>query len=361
MTPRQFKCAIICASAAAAAAPVDAATRDYTRIEIGLRDINNHNQGTGGGYFWQNEGSAPLGTLSGTGLSSGIAISDAGHVTGISTDYVNGWRGFLVTPEDTNVDGVPDRWHRDNDGNGINDLMIDLGARHPGGESDARDVNSFGQVVGSSANQAVVWNNGTLIDLGPATYFAYGINDHGQVVGGGHAGTFLINPEDSDANGSPDRWYRDADNDGANDLMTTLFGVGWGVEINEQGQILVQAQDYALLWTPDAPNGTSGSAVSLSPDPLLAIGINNAGQAIAGAPGDLMNAPALWENGSIIDITLDPPIADGQLEEFYAINDAGWIVADHGNLLVPSVPEPSGLALSVVAAQLLIRRGRRVV
>ncbi len=347
--------------------PVGAATREYTRIDhrIGLRDINNHNQGTGGDVFWRDGVVTHLGSLSGPShFTRASAISDAGHVAGLSLDY---GRGFIVTPEDTNGDGVPDRWHRDSDGNGINDLMIDLGAFHPLGGSEAADVNIFGQVVGwsdgSSATtpspdrRGFVWNNGVMTDLGPATSWASAINDHGQVVGGHRDGAFLINPEDSDGNGIPDRWYRDADNNGSNDLMTIIDG-GWAVDVNERGQVLSQVQSYVSLWTPHTPNGTTGSTVGPDSYDLIAVGINNVGQVIAWIPGDFANQGVLWEGGAFVDII--PSQSFDYIPELYAINDAGWIVAEYGNLLIPAaVPEPGPMSLSMLAAPMLIRRRKR--
>jgi len=74
--------------------------------------------------------------------------------------------------------------------------MTDLGTLG-GGNSFARDVNSFGQVVGSSQtiggeSHATIWNGGTPIDLntkvaglGPdwVLAYGYGINDLDQIVG----------------------------------------------------------------------------------------------------------------------------------------------------------------------------------
>jgi len=357
---RKMRTIIAALAAVAVFSPaVWAATREYTRMVLddptglfNLRDINNHNQGTGGDIFWQDGVVTHLGSLSGPGhFSRGIAVSDAGHVVGLSLEYAH---GFLVTPEDISGDGVPDLWRRDSDGNGVNDLMTDVGAFNP------LDVNKFGQVSGWSDVRGFVWHNGVLTDLGPNINLATAINDKGQVVGAHRDGAFLINPEDSDADGVPDRWYRDTDSNGVNDLMTLIAG-GWGVDINEHGQVLVSANDYALLWTPTTPNGTSGSYVFLSDYTLTPVALNNFGQAIASVPGELGNSGVLWENGAFVDMTFNPPWPPSEgFGEFYAINDAGWIVADHGNLLIPTaIPEPGALTLSMLAAPVLTRRRKR--
>ncbi|GAG43570.1 unnamed protein product, partial [marine sediment metagenome] len=96
--------------------------------------------------------------------------------------------------------GVPDTWFED-DGNGGNALMIDLGTLGGSG-SVAFDINDLGQVVGRS------WRaDGT----------------------GYHA--FIIVPEDVDGDGVPDTWFRDEtgpdeEPDGANDLMISLGTMG---------------------------------------------------------------------------------------------------------------------------------------
>jgi hypothetical protein len=56
----------------------------------------------------------------------------------------------LIEPEDTDDDGEPDRWYRDVDLDGANDLMVDLG-KLPGAESAfARAINENSEIVGSS-------------------------------------------------------------------------------------------------------------------------------------------------------------------------------------------------------------------
>ncbi len=71
----------------------------------------------------------------------------AGQVVGRADTPAGTGHAFLVTPEDSDGDGQADRWFRDDDVNGINDLMLDLGTLG-GPASDARGINTLGQVVG---------------------------------------------------------------------------------------------------------------------------------------------------------------------------------------------------------------------
>jgi probable HAF family extracellular repeat protein len=91
-----------------------------------------------------------------------------------------------------------------------NDLMLDLG-RLPGDFfAVANGINQDGEVVGTSVGflpRAFIWKDGQMIDLNTlishtsdwALVFAQGINDRGQIVGGGvhnsEAHAFLLTPK----------------------------------------------------------------------------------------------------------------------------------------------------------------------
>src|SRR5262249_55276876 len=132
-----------------------------------------------------------LGTLGGS-YSSALGINDAGQVVGKASVSPTSAaaHAFLITPEDTDGNGIPDRWDRDTNGDGRNDLMRDLGTLG-GGSSSAADVNSAGQVVGTAARSsgsehAFLWQHGVMTDLGTLggqTSAATAINDVGQVTG----------------------------------------------------------------------------------------------------------------------------------------------------------------------------------
>src|SRR5262249_909570 len=102
-----------------------------------------------------------------------------------------------------------------------NYTFTDLGTLG-GPTSYANDTNASGQIVGEATtaagdSHAFLWNNGTMTDLGTfggRSSYAVAINDVGQVVGSSTTAeevtrAFLITPEDTDANGMPDRWFRD--------------------------------------------------------------------------------------------------------------------------------------------------------
>src|SRR5262245_23469171 len=329
---------------------------NYLLTDLGLQsagDINNHGQVAGqkryetGDYavLWQNGTAINLGTLGEPGsFSTGLAVSDAGHVVGYSHISVYPspdsfeLHAFLVTPEDTDQDGVPDRWFRDSNSDGRNDLMINLGTLG-GAESIARDVNAFGQVVGeTSYSRAFIWSGGVMTDLGTLsgpTSLAYAINDAGQVLGSSSGYGFLINPEDTNADGVPDRWYRDTNGDGTNDFMIVLPSeTGSNSDINASGQVV---NDNGL-WTPDTPNGTTGTLTDLGN--FSALALNGSAQVVGlqgdGLPDDHEGGggygwtwAALWEQGTTVDLNtriVNAPSGVG-LTSAGAINDQGWILA----------------------------------
>jgi probable HAF family extracellular repeat protein len=92
-----------------------------------------------------------LGTLGGDS-SSAAAINDVGEVVGWSLNANGNKHAFFIAPNDTDADGQPDQWYVDADGDGINDLMVDLNTVLTSGSkltlSEARDINVRGHIVG---------------------------------------------------------------------------------------------------------------------------------------------------------------------------------------------------------------------
>jgi probable HAF family extracellular repeat protein len=110
-------------------------------------------------FLWEKGVVTILGTLGGvTTVANGI--NSAGQVVGYSqTADDQPFHAFLWTK------GV----------------MTDLGTLGGQGNSVANDINNAGVVAGQSNGDAVIWNHGEIIDLGPGN--ALGINDRGDVVG----------------------------------------------------------------------------------------------------------------------------------------------------------------------------------
>jgi probable HAF family extracellular repeat protein len=196
-----------------------------------------------------------------------------------------------------------------------------------GDVSYATGINDSGQVVGTShttsADHPVLWNGTTPTDLtdlrAPDTFRPFGINDAGQILGG----SFLFS-----AYGSPGIW------DG-----TTFTDLGGGFsaasDINNAGQVVGQTRlsphavnTQAALW-----NGTTltdlGSLTGHRSS--TATGINDAGQIVGCAGPDPYNYHAfLWSGATATD--LGPPLEGSCASD---INNAGQIVGntEHGPAL----------------------------
>src|SRR5262245_48918399 len=205
-------------------------------------------------YLWRNGVMTNLGTLGGD-FSRAFGINDSGQVVGMSRLATGefAYRAFLLTPEDTDGDGTPDRWFRDSNADGANDLMRNLGTlggRNP--TSRAEDVNNRGQVVGQSSwdtssgvvSHAFLWQNSVMSDLGTlggGSSYALAINDAGQVTGLSSNSTFL--------------W--------TNGVMTDLGPSNGANDINGTGQLVDSYFSSGRLWTPTVPNGSTGTFTDL--------------------------------------------------------------------------------------------------
>jgi probable HAF family extracellular repeat protein len=319
-------------------------TYTLVQIPLGPVDLNAHGQvvgriGNGRAGIWEDGTLTDLGSLAGpSGRSSAHGINDAGQVVGWSEVAGGGGTAFLLTPEDADRDGAPDRWYRDDNQDGANDLMTPLPV------NTAIDVNNSGQVAALQGNgRAAIWQAGALIDLGPIA--VQGINNAGQVVGIFENFTALLTPEDTNGDGAADRWFRDADNDGANDLISKLGQWGYPYNsnrtaISSNGKV-VGGDGYAhFLWTPSEANGASGDLEYLDNFAagtfLTTAGVNASGQAIGvdewsygGEEGGFAGSMAvLWQNGRMYNLA-DLLPADSGWSSLYsaeAINDNGWIV-----------------------------------
>jgi probable HAF family extracellular repeat protein len=283
------------------------------------------------GFLWQNGVMTDLGTLGGlSGYSRALGINDVGQIVGSSTAFDGLSHAFLLTPEDTDGNGAPDRWFRDSNSDRKNDLMLDLGPN-----SYADDVNNAGQVVGASITggvpRASLWENGVMTDLGTlggSTSSAGAINDAGQVTG---------MSDTSSGTRSAFLWQGGV-----------MHDIGAGAsDINQSGQVAGASGYSATLWTPTTPNGTTGMFQSLGGLPPDLVGPEYQYQgASSGASGvnDLGSAvgytvTSYWyfdTEGTMYYVETSRAFvwADGVMEELpglqnpAAINNAGQIVGN---------------------------------
>lgn len=147
----------------------------------------------------------PDGTLVDLGAggmaSEGVEINNRGQI-GVGVNVVDyTWRAGLLSPLDTDGDGLPDLWYRDLNGDGVNDLIVDVGVVSGLGGSGITGLNDLGSVVGASYNSTgryigskqvgFLWENGvinTLNSLAGSTIEFRGpraINDARQIVSDG--------------------------------------------------------------------------------------------------------------------------------------------------------------------------------
>jgi len=311
-------------------------------------------------FIWTNGVMTDLGTLGGQGgwdRSAAASINDRGQVVGGAITASNVWHAFLVTPEDTDADGTPDRWYRDTDADGINDLMRDLGTLGGMQSSGATDINEAGQVVGgclntAGAERAFSWENGTMIDLGTLGGLQTGasaINDAGQVVGSSMVQNTGINHAFLWQNGV------------MIDLGSDWYTSSSATDINAAGQVIGNWGGYlsqGFLWTPTTPNETVGTFADLSPltdsfpGPDLysvASGINDAGQVVGtsvfweGSEGGdyTFYRGVVWPDGTPRNLNVETFGSDliQKLPGADANNNAGQIVGKtvdgHAYLLTP--------------------------
>ncbi len=118
-----------------------------------------------------------LGTLGGK-ESAAYALNDQAQVVGSAET------GVKTAEKDARGEVIPGwlhpvrhafLWHEGR--------MADLGTLGGYDDSEARDINVLGQIVGSASARAFLWENGKMKDLGLGYSDAAAINNCGQVVG----------------------------------------------------------------------------------------------------------------------------------------------------------------------------------
>jgi probable HAF family extracellular repeat protein len=193
--------------------------------------------------------------------------------------------------------------------------VTDLGGLPGTGYNNATGINDRGQIVGTSGSDAVVWERGSLIDLGPGSGTA--INNRSQVVGsspGAGLGAAL--------------WDHG-----------TLIPLGGlprspsqsAAAINEHGRIVGTTMNQYALHATRAVLWDSGTITDLGTltgkNSAAPSGINDRGQIVGSVydayPSKANNIAAVWDHGSIVDLGMLP---DATTSAAAAINNRGQIV-----------------------------------
>jgi probable HAF family extracellular repeat protein len=247
-------------------------------------------------FLWQNDVMSALPTVGGNN-GQASAINNSGQVAGYAE---NGIVDSTCPPGITNnrIDR-PVLWDK-----GKAQALPTIGSDPDG---VAFGINNQGQAVGysgtcTSANYAVVWENGTataLPDLGTPGAIAYEINSHGQIVG---------QAVNSDGTPLAALWQ--------NNTVTSLGGLlpgdvaSFATSINNRGQVVgssfnsENSWSHGLIWK----NGVTIDLNTLFPASshlfvISASNINESGQ-IAGMAVDMAGPHA----GSIVHAFLATPV-----------------------------------------------------
>jgi probable HAF family extracellular repeat protein len=247
-------------------------------------------------FLWQNGVMSALPTVGGNN-GQASAINNGGEVVGYAE---NGMVDSTCPQGDPNnrID-LPVLWHK-----GKAQALPTIGSDPDG---VAYGINNQGQAVGYSgtcttANEAVVWENGTataLPDLGYPSAIAFAINSHGQIVG---------QAVNSDGTALAALWQ--------NNTVTSLGGLlpgdvaSFATSINSRGQVVgssfnsENSWSHGLIWQ----NGVTIDLNTLFPASshlfvISASNINDSGQ-IAGMALDMTGPHA----GNIVHAFLATPV-----------------------------------------------------
>jgi len=318
----------------------------------------------------------PLGSLGGA-MTSGFAINAAGQVTGESATPDGAIHAFVYS------DGV----------------MADLGTLPGSSDSHGYGINAAGQVTGSSGQQAFVYSNGVMTNLGAATTNGFGINNSGQITGYGITGiglsqaflysngvvTYIGNPlriavtlgqainDSSEITGvSGSTRFQGDPFLYSNGVLTFIsVGVGGAYGINSAGQItgdMGKGPVGSVTFPPGHAFLYSNGAVTdlgILPGTVESVGygINDLAQVVGRSGLDSRCSPScfrafVYSNGMMFDLNSDLANSIGvTLTDARAINDSGQIVANGAGqafLLTPvAVPEPSTVVLISAAGAVL--------
>jgi hypothetical protein len=271
---------------------------------VGYASVSGYAQPVLWTNIWNANGDGTVGSLVDLGGSHGAQEGIAWDVTsgGLVVVREGGrehpWSPFgmglaLVNPKDTDGDGAPDTWFEDADGDGNNDLMIDLEGTSPGGGIwDALKINELAQIAGVSN---------------------FGYNG------------FVILPEDG-------VWFKDDDGDGRNDLQIGLGSGSWAEDISDGGRIVGRLNEgrkkYLAQWQIDQQG-----QVNLVVKESVGQGggfdaLNESGQVVGTLYDErtIYKEGILWENGEVLSLAelLDNP-GNADILHPLSINDSGTI------------------------------------
>jgi hypothetical protein len=217
------------------------------------------------------------------------------------------WKLSLVNPKDTNGDGISDRWNEDLDGDGFNDLMVNLAVieSESGGCTNCSvgSINNYGEVAGMLSDPS--WSG------------------------------FVIVPEDTDGDGEPDLWFEDLDGDGWNDLAVNLGPNVRRLALSDSGVVvgteMIGADGNFLRWQINGPGNVDLVAVEEGACQMKAV--NNMGRAV-GYTRSIRGNKELWTTylwepdltiSNLSDL-LDNPSRTAQCLQCSDISNTGCIV-----------------------------------
>ena len=265
----------------------------------------------------------------------------------------------------------------------------------------ARGLNNHGQFVGACTTQAYlkqpcIWENGTVRELpsvaGTNYSAAWAINDAGTVVGHAYTDQFDALGNRTSSKSEAVVWQGNI----VAKLTPPVAGAWtWARAIDNSGRVAAlwwPAENYGYgtcaRWTPDVPNGTTGTMMSLNangetidinndgvicgPGPTIwygsesyllpvndlpyvsygtATGINDAGEVVGYGEGEGYYYTAFVWDGGMRDLNTllaasTPYAFPGTLYSALSINNAGQILAQANSgyvLLTPSTQPPGPL------------------
>ncbi len=299
------------------------------------------------GLLWLNapDGSPPveLGQTFNADEVHALSINDLGQVVVFEfaydfsdpdvSNWTETWALSLVNPKDTDADGAPDLWFEDADGDGNNDLMVNL---------------AFA-TTGLCCCQ---------------NCYRSSINNHGEIVGYWNPTQrgFVIVPIDTDGDGEPDLWFEDLDGDGWNDLARVLDPTIEHIALSDSGvvvgtEIVWGKDDHFLRWQIDESGNVA--LVAEERGACFMKGVNNLGQALGvfhkSMPRDMIKfTTILWEPDltiiNLLDLLDNPPSKSACLRGT-DISNTGYIVGSVldnypqegvGFIAVPIAQSPPG-------------------